>query len=186
MKDAKLMLDTIARRRTVHRFEDREVDQGILEQVLETAMFAPTRFGQRPWHFLVVREPALKARLIELLEPRRGLAGNPVLVAVALDADVPSLVVQVDAAAATQTLLLAATAVGLGSAWIGSPDDADWKLAVGELLAAVKAPPGIKVASVVALGWPAEELPAHDPDETYEQARVNFDVWHRTEGVATD
>lgn len=182
MKDAELMLDTILRRRTAHRFLDREVNKEVLEQVLETAMFAPTRFGQRPWHFLVVREPALRQRLIDLLEPRYGLAGSPVLVAVALDADVPSLAVQVDASAGTETLLIAATAMGLGSAWIGSPDDADWKLAVGELLAAVKAPPGIKVASVVALGWPAEELPAHDPAQTYEQKRVSYDVWHRTEG----
>jgi iodotyrosine deiodinase len=48
------------RRRTVRQFSDRPVPLAVIESCLETAGTAPSGAHQQPWHFVVVRDPAIK------------------------------------------------------------------------------------------------------------------------------
>jgi iodotyrosine deiodinase len=54
---------TMARRRTVRDFSDRAVPREVIESCLRTAGSAPNGANLQPWHFVAVRDPALKQRI---------------------------------------------------------------------------------------------------------------------------
>lgn len=69
MRDrAKAFLDHIRRRHTVRHFTDRPVDRQIIEDCLMAAGTAPSGANHQPWHFAVIGDPALKAKIREAAE----------------------------------------------------------------------------------------------------------------------
>ncbi len=60
--------DELARRRTVRQFSDRPLPDGVLEDCLRAAASAPSGAHLQPWHFVVVRDAALKHRIREAAE----------------------------------------------------------------------------------------------------------------------
>jgi iodotyrosine deiodinase len=55
-------------RRTVREFGDRPVPDGVVEDCLLAAGTAPSGANQQPWHFVVVRDGAIKRRIREAAE----------------------------------------------------------------------------------------------------------------------
>jgi nitroreductase len=145
--------------------------------VLDAARFAPSAENSQPWVFVVVRDEDARAELASLMErlwsmtPDRGLdedlqqdtnegfrggfATAPVWVVVGGEvtrtADRTSLAASVYPA--VQNLLLAATALGLGSAMTTiatyAPDD---------VRAMVDLPEDVKPMALIPLGWPEKPL----------------------------
>ena len=60
------IFDAIATRRSVRKYTDRPVTDEDIRTVLEAAMMAPSAGNAQPWHFVVVRDAALRARVAEL------------------------------------------------------------------------------------------------------------------------
>lgn len=180
VEGSQAMFDTILRRRTVHRFEKREIPNETIEQLLQTAMFAPTRLGKRPWHFVVITDTEMKRKLTQALAISDEFAGAPVFVTVL--AERLSSEWDLDAAAATENLLIAATALGLGSAWLGGRHAAGAVDASRTFSELAKVPKEVELVSVVALGYPAEEIMPRSQTEAYEQHRVHFERWGNTKG----
>jgi len=60
-------LEAIRNRRAVRRYTDRPVPEEDLDQLLRLALLAPTGHGAQAWSLVVVREPALRAELAELV-----------------------------------------------------------------------------------------------------------------------
>ncbi len=60
---ARAFYEDIRRRRTVREFSDRPVAQEVIEDCLRAAGTAPNGANMQPWHFVVVRDPAVKARI---------------------------------------------------------------------------------------------------------------------------
>lgn len=58
----------VKRRRTVRDFSSRPVSIDVVEKCLRAAATAPSGANQQPWHFVVVRDDALKARIREAAE----------------------------------------------------------------------------------------------------------------------
>ena len=56
------------RRRTVREFSGRPIPSGVVEDCLRTAGTAPSGANQQPWHFAVVRDPAVKRQIREAAE----------------------------------------------------------------------------------------------------------------------
>lgn len=65
---AQAFLESMQTRRSVRDFSDRPVPDGVLEAALRTAGTAPSGAHRQPWHFVVVRNPALKRRIREAAE----------------------------------------------------------------------------------------------------------------------
>jgi coenzyme F420-0:L-glutamate ligase/coenzyme F420-1:gamma-L-glutamate ligase len=61
------LLDTIHGRRSVRRYLSKEVPDGIVEQVLEAARWAPSPHGRQPWRFAVLRRVCTKERLADAM-----------------------------------------------------------------------------------------------------------------------
>ena len=172
--------DVVRRQRACRSFEDRPVDDDTVTAVLEAATFAPSAENRQPWVFVVVTDPERRARIGALtrrawegggrshsegrLAPALladvdagatgGVAGAPVLVVVGGDTRLGSRrVLEASVFPCVQNLLLAATALGLGSSLT------TLALAFGEELAAVVGlPPAVVPMAVIPLGWPARPL----------------------------
>lgn len=57
---------SIRGRRSVRDFRDRRVSEGTVRQLLDLARRAPSSMNGQPWHFIVVRRPALKRSLAKI------------------------------------------------------------------------------------------------------------------------
>ncbi len=52
-----------ARRRTVREYSDRPVPRAVVEECIRAAGTAPSGANHQPWHFVVVSDPEVKARI---------------------------------------------------------------------------------------------------------------------------
>jgi len=172
--------DVVDGQRACRAFRPDPVDDELVERVLRAATGAPSAENRQPWAFVVVRDEGLRAGVGELarraweaggrayaegrLPPalladvdrgaRGGVAGAPVLVVVCGDTRVGHpAAMAASVFPAVQNLLLAAVALGLGSAMTTLP------LTGGDELAALlDLPPEVVPMAVVPLGWPARPL----------------------------
>lgn len=115
--------DNIMTRTSIRSWEDKSVEPAKVEMLLRAGMAAPTAVNRQPWHFIVLD----KRESIDLLASGRGggmVRKAPLAIVVcgdmtkALDGVAREYWVQ-DASAATENILLAANAIGLGAVWTG-------------------------------------------------------------------
>ncbi len=172
----KEVLEAIRKRRTVRSFTDEEVSEDQVETILEMAMYAPTYMNRKPWHFVVVRDKELQQRLGETLGVRPYIQQAAAVIAVYGDPKV-SNTWDLDGCAAIENMLIAATAMGLGSAWAGSPGNVAWGAAEDLMKDALKVPDGFRALSLVCLGHPAKMVVPHTRDERYDKTRVHYGDW---------
>jgi len=171
-------LELFRKRRTIRRFTAEEVPEAALQALLEAGSVAPSRLDRRPLHYILIRDKATKTKVAEALRVRPYIEEAPVLIAVCADPAV-SVTWEMDASAAIENILLAATALGLGSAWVGSKGSVLWEHALEVLHSVVGVPAGITVASLVCIGYPGEEKRAYEPGEKFDQMRIHCDHWDR-------
>jgi len=165
--------EAIRGRRSVRSFQDRPVERELLERLVEAAIWAPSGGNAQTWHFVVVTEPE---RLRKLRTVSPGLLGEPpAVIAVCQDLSEArrkggelgaSFLAPVDAAMATQNILLAAYDAGLGSCVVASFH----KGAVARLL---RLPEGVEPVLLVSIGWP-ERVP---PSPGRRRNVISFEVY---------
>jgi len=149
-------LDAILKRRSIRRYQGIAVTDEQLKVLLEAAMAAPSAGNQQPWRFVVVTARETLDALAAAHPYAKMLHQAPAAVVVCGDTAVdkhPRFWPQ-DCAAATQNLLVAATALGLGSCWVGVHPHAEREAAVRKVL---DLPAAITPLALVALGYAAEE-----------------------------
>jgi nitroreductase len=145
------LLDVILSRRSIRRYENKDISEEVLQQILETGRQAPSAVNRQPIHFVVVNDhDALKILCNTLFS--RFVKYAPL--AIVGCADIKSLLTGkwavVDATIAMQNMVIAAWALGIGSCWIGACNEEKVK----ELL---KIPDKWKVVALITLGYPAEQ-----------------------------
>jgi nitroreductase len=164
-------LDTLYSRRSIRSFTGEPVSAAQEAELLKAAMAAPSSMNARPWHFIVVRERAT-LNAIAAAHPHASMLREATLsIAVCGDPAVNGEYWIQDCAAATQNILLAATALGLGSCWLGMHPRPDRKAAVRDIL---NIPAPMEILSLVALGHPGESKP---PRTQFDPARVHRERW---------
>ncbi len=171
------LLDVIRKRRTIRKFTDEDVSEEQVVTLLEAAMCAPSRLNRQPWHFVVIRDKELQKQLADLLRVHPYLETAPVVIAVcALPHVSPTWLM--DVSAATENMLLAATAMGLGAAWVGAPDTVLWNLCEEALQDALAIPlKDVSIPALVVVGHPAQELPPHGKHDRFDHTKVHYGKW---------
>jgi nitroreductase len=161
----KHVFDAIFGRRSIRAYlEDKEVEPAKIKRLLEAAMAAPSACNLQPWEFIVVTEQQ-RVSAIKGSIARWGNYNAPLAIVVC---GCPDLIPWegdngvIDCSAAIENMLIAATAMGLGSVWIGGFDPA----AIRELL---KIPESVVPVGVVYFGYPAEQ---REPRTKYLEAAV--------------
>jgi len=166
-------LEAIHTRRSIRKYRDEPVPDELIDKVLAAAMSAPSARNQQPWQFLVVRDKSLLGQIPRICPNAAMIARAPLAILICADLDLetsPGYWV-VDCAAATQNLLLAAHALGLGAVWCGVYPRQDRMTGLHQLFAL---PTRVVAHSLAAIGYPAEQ-PA--PQNRYRSDRVHQDGW---------
>lgn len=60
--------EEMQRRRTIRDFSDRDIPESVIDDCIRAASTAPNGANQQPWHFVVVRNPALKKKIRDAAE----------------------------------------------------------------------------------------------------------------------
>ena len=170
------VLDAISARTSIRAYQDRPVGADTVELLLRAAMSAPSARNRQPWAFIVVDDKALLRQLADSLPYAQSAAAAPMTVVVcgvlteSQGATNAGWWVQ-DAAAASENLLLAAHAVGLGAVWTGVYSYEDRVRAVRNVLGL---PRHVVPLNVIPIGYPAEN-PA--PKQKWDPAKVRRNGW---------
>lgn len=145
------MLEAIRTRRSIRRYKKEPVPEEMLEQILEAGRWAPSANNSQPWNFIVLRDEKLRKEIAGVTTYGKFLAEAPLGIAVIIDPNASTHPVE-DGAIATQNMLLAAHALGLGACWIGSYGSV-YEDEVKEML---KVPEEKRLLSIISIGFPAE------------------------------
>ena len=120
---ADAVLENIHARKSVRQFTDEPVSQEHIETMLKAAMAAPTAVNYQPWRFVVITERARLDAMAEVLPYAKMLKQAPLAIVVCGETTWfegrENTYWQQDCSAATQNILLAAEALGLGAVWTG-------------------------------------------------------------------
>jgi nitroreductase len=169
-------IDLIKGRRSIRRYEHRPVPDDLVRQLLEAAMAAPSASNLQPWHFILVTRRDLLDQLADRHPYARMLNDAPLCIVPCGDLDlVPEgesgeFWVQ-DLSAASQNLLLAASALGLGAVWCGVHPRQERVDMVREVLSI---PLHVVPLCLIPVGFPAEHK---SPRTQYDQQRVHREIW---------
>ena len=145
------LIDFILTRRSVRRYETKDIPEEVLQQILEAGRQAPSAANRQPIHFVIVKDYDILKNLCDNLITRFVKCAP---VAVVGCADIKSLLTGkwavVDATIAMQNMVIAAWTLGVGSCWIGACSEEKVK----DLL---KIPDKWKIVALITFGYPAEQ-----------------------------
>ncbi len=163
-------LHFIFARRSIRKYTGAPVSEADISSLLQAGMAAPSAANQKPWHFCVVTDRKAIQALADTHPYGKMLAQAALAIAVCGDPSASDWWVQ-DCTAATENILIAATALGLGAVWLGCHGRDEREQAVRDALGI---PQGIGVLSLLSIGRPGEEKEARTQ---YDQARVHMNRW---------
>lgn len=167
-------MEAIYGRRSIRKYEDKEVSDEIIKELIKAGMAAPSASNKQPWEFLVMRDKEQWDRIIDIDVYAGPLKGASVAIAVCANMNPYKGYAQFwpqDCAAATQNILLAAHAMGLGAVWIGIYPSEPRTKDVQDILGL---PEDIIPVSIISIGYSAEQRPAND---RYDEEKVHFYKW---------
>ncbi len=165
-------IENIMTRTSIRQFKAQPVEQDKVDILLKAAMAAPTALNLQPWHFIVINDK----ETIALLSGKQPTSA-PLMIAVCGDTDktmlpdgstkLPDFWVE-DVSAATENLLLAAHALGLGAVWTGVYPAMDRTAEVANVL---NCPQNIVPLAVVRVGYPDE---SPEPKNKYKEENISY------------
>lgn len=168
-------IENIMSRASVRQFTDRAIPRDTLETIVKAGMAAPTAMNKQPWEFVVVTDRAVLDS-IEAVHPYSNLKTATAAIIVcgnmekAIEGDGQSYWIQ-DCSAATENVLLAAHALGLGAVWCGVYPMQERVAPLKEVLGL---PSYVIPLNVITMGYPAA---APQPKDKWNPESVHFDKW---------
>ncbi len=178
--DAKeAVLANIAARKSVRSYTEEAVSDADIQAMLKAAMAAPSAMNVQPWSFVVINGRENMDKLAESLPYARMLTSAPLAIVVCGNTTIEGRDGNksengswaLDCSAATENLLLAAEAMGLGAVWTGT-------YPVPDRIAAVKAalglPEDVMPLNVVVIGHPAGQ---DEPKDKWNPEKIHYGRW---------
>jgi nitroreductase len=165
-------IEALLARRSIRRFTQDDVSRVDEERLIEAAFAAPSSGNERPWHFVVVRDAATRARLAKVHQWSGLVDRAPLCIAVLGKAGSTAWVE--DGSAATENVLIAATGLGLGTCWVGiheyGPKPHADEIACLAILGT--SPDHWRCLCLIAVGHPAE---TKAPRSQYQPTKVSYE-----------
>ena len=171
-KDA---LSVIHARKSVKSFTGAPVSQENLDKILRAAMAAPTAVNKQPWSFVVVTEKKRIDALAAGLPTARGIEKAAAVIIVCTTPELAHLqskdLAIIDASLASENILLATEALGLGGHWTASfPYEDKMK----HVRAVLGIPANIIPLNVILVGVPTGE---DKPKDKYKKDKIHWQKW---------
>lgn len=151
-------LQFIFGRRSIRVYKPGKVSEATITKLLQAAMAAPSAVAKDPWRFVVTQKPETLAKLANVLANGSMLNTASLCITVCADLEAThdqqlSYALQ-DCSAATENMLLAVSALGLGACWLGIHPREDKIRNVKEILGL---PNQVLPMSCISIGYPGEE-----------------------------
>jgi len=169
-------ISTIMTRVSVRQFTGEKISSEQIDTLLRAAMAAPSAINKQPWAFIVITEDSIIKQLGEAL-PYSRCANNPACAIIpcgdltkAIEGEMANFWIN-DVSAATQNILLAAHAMGLGAVWTGLHPDMTRVKLVQDML---HLPEHIIPLCIVPVGVPAENP---DVKDKYIPSNIHYNAW---------
>ena len=176
--------NAILSRRSTRGYTDEQLTETELQALIDAALASPTARNMQTWHFSVVQDQAVKD---VLAGPRGGMIAQAPVVFVVCgqttmsrppfgQPDAEPVEVEngnwtADCAAATENLLLAAEAIGLGAVWTACYPYEDRMTPAREVLGL---PANVTPYCVVPVGYPAGD---DQPKDKWKPENIHYDRW---------
>jgi nitroreductase len=166
-------MDAILSRRSIRKYTTEPVPDHLIKELLEAAMSAPSAGNEQPWHFIVINDRQILDEIPKFHPYSHMVKEASVAILVCCDLQLDKhdgLWVQ-DCAAATENLLIAAQAQGLGAVWLGVYPREQRITGLRRLLGI---PEHVVPFSLITVGYPAEHKPRAN---RYNNTRVHHNCW---------
>jgi len=168
-------MTVIHSRKSVRNFTGQSVDKKMLEKIVRAGMAAPTAVNMQPWAFVIVIDRAALDSLASVLPYAKMLdkAGAAIVVC-AIPAKAyggSKEFAVIDSTCASENILLAAEALGLGALWTAVYPDEGRMDAVREKLGI---PEDVIPLNVIPVGYPTG---VDKPKDKYNSENIKWERW---------
>ena len=173
--NADAVLENIHSRKSVRQYTSEPVSENDIQTLLKAAMAAPTAVNYQPWRFVVVTERENLDAMAEILPYAKMLKQAPLAIVVCGEttwmggAENPYW--QQDCAAATQNILLAAEALGLGAVWTGVYPNEQLYPKLHDYLGL---PETVQPFCAIPVGYPAGD---DKPKDKWKPENIHYGKW---------
>jgi nitroreductase len=175
-----MFLSIIQKRRSIRKYQKRTVESQIIIQLIEAGLRAPSSRDRNPWEFIVIDEPVLLEKLSQCKPHGSSFLRNaPLGIVVCADSSRSDVWIE-DTSIAITFIQLFVESMGLGSCWIQIRERIHDKSKTAEeyVKEALHIPGHLKVEAIIAIGYPAEELPPH-PQEELKFEKVSYNKYQQ-------
>ena len=166
-------LEIIHSRRSIRKYEKRKVSDELIIKIISAGMAAPSAGNQQPWQFILIKDEKILSKIPQI-HPYAAMAKDaPVAILICGDLGLEKhegFWVQ-DCSAATENILLAANALGLGAVWTGVFPVQERINGFKKLL---DIPENVIPFALIPLGFPAEKRLKED---RYKAERIHYNGW---------
>lgn len=166
-------LQAIYERRSIRKYTNQDVSIDTIKKLLKAAMYAPSARNEQVWDFIVVRDSEKLLKITEVQHYSNML--KEAKVAIIVCCNLKKIKYQgywiQDCSAATENILLAAHALGLGAVWLGVYPNSDVVEGVSKIF---DLPQQVIPLSIISIGYPAEKRTTKD---RYNENVVHYDKW---------
>ena len=174
MKDsANSVIDAILKRRSIRKYSSGPVNKSDVDLLLTAAMYAPSARNEQPWHFVVIDDRGILDQIRRVHPYASMLSHAPMAILVCGDEklELSKGYWPVDCSAATQNILLAAHALGLGAVWLGVYPRSERQSDIRKIF---DLPAHIQPFALISIGHPGEEKGV---PERFKKDRIRWNKW---------
>lgn len=162
-----MLYDLMKSRRSIRKFQDREVEKEKLDIILKSALLSPSSRSRRPWEFIAVTDKEILKKLSQCREhSSQFLADAPLGIVVAADPEICDVWIE-DSSIASVIIQLTAQSLGLGSCWIQVRERyGAGNISAGDYIKTVLGiPANLEVECMIAIGYPGEDKRPYSESE---------------------
>lgn len=164
INDKQIIINSIMTRSSVRTYTDQKVSSEAIDTILKAGMSAPTAGNRQPWEFYVVRDTSIIRQMPKVTKFADPMAQEASVAIVVCGVPSESFPIEPrywvqDCSAATENILLATHALGLGAVWSGVYPGEDRVAVLRELL---NVPEKLVPFNIIFLGYPDTEATIKD------------------------
>ncbi|MHB1459319.1 MAG: nitroreductase family protein [Armatimonadota bacterium] len=143
-------IECLKTRRSIRKFENTPIPREVIEDIVDCGRLAATAINIQPWIFIAIQHESRRKAVADVTDYGKFIAEAPLCIAVFCQ---NSKYYLEDGCAATQNILNAAKAHGLGSCWIAG-DKKDYAKGIARLL---NVPDDFNLVSLIAVGFHSQD-----------------------------
>jgi nitroreductase len=166
-------MEAIFSRRSIRKYTSQKVTDEKVQELLKAAMAAPSAGNQQSWQFVVIDDRKILDEIPKVHPYSQMIkeASVAILVCGDLKSDEHKGFWVQDCSAATENLLLAVEAQGLGGVWLGLYPREE---IVAEIRKLLGLPEHIVPLSLIPVGYKGEQKP---PADRYDASKIHRNGW---------